>query len=134
MVLGLDDLLEQAAVESAFAAAESRQANLLAVHVQEATTAVETTLPPADCGFTSSKAQHILTSALARSRERRPRVSVRAEAMSGQPARILLQLSEMARLVVVGARGRGGFTGLLLGSVSQQLLHHAACPVLVVRN
>ena len=53
--------------------------------------------------------------------------------MTGQPARALLTLGESADLIVVGSRGRGGFTGLLLGSVSQGVLHHARVPVAVVR-
>lgn len=47
-------------------------------------------------------------------------------------ARALLDTAEGAELLVVGSRGRGGFTGLLLGSVSQQALHHGPCPVVVV--
>jgi nucleotide-binding universal stress UspA family protein len=50
------------------------------------------------------------------------------------PARALVDAAEGAWLVVVGSRGRGGVTGLLLGSVSSHLAHHAPCPVLIVRG
>lgn len=52
----------------------------------------------------------------------------------GQPARALTQEAGSDDLLVVGSRGRGGFAGLLLGSVSQQCTHHAPCPVVVVRS
>ncbi|GAA1388018.1 universal stress protein [Catellatospora chokoriensis] len=135
VVVGLDDLPEPGpVVEAAFAMAERRDANLVAVHVQEAAVVADAGPPVAGLETAQSRFQRIRTSALADGRVRHPGVSVRAETMSGRPGRILTQLSEMSQLIVVGARGCGGFTGLMLGSVSQQLLHHSACPVLVVRR
>ena len=52
--------------------------------------------------------------------------------IQGGAAEVLLDAAEGADLLVVGSRGRGGFTGLLLGSVGQQCAHHASCPVVIV--
>jgi nucleotide-binding universal stress UspA family protein len=61
-------------------------------------------------------------------------VEIRTHVVRGQPAEVLLNAAKDADLLVVGSRGRGGFKGLLLGSVSTQCVHHASCPVVVVRN
>lgn len=52
----------------------------------------------------------------------------------GPAAQVILEACKGAELVVVGSRGRGGFSGLLLGSVSNQVAHHATCPVAIVRS
>jgi nucleotide-binding universal stress UspA family protein len=57
---------------------------------------------------------------------------VRRHGLDGAPASLLVEFSTAVDLVVVGSRGRGGFSGLLLGSTSQAVLHHAVCPVMVV--
>ncbi|HEX4094225.1 MAG TPA: universal stress protein [Trebonia sp.] len=61
-------------------------------------------------------------------------VPVRAVVAEGNPARVLLDVAEGADLLVVGSRGHGGFTEALLGSVGQHCVHHAHCPVVVVRD
>jgi len=58
--------------------------------------------------------------------------SVRQVVAEGSAAGVLLDHAAAADLVVVGSRGRGGFAGLLLGSVSHQVAQHATCPVVIV--
>ena len=61
-----------------------------------------------------------------------PDLTVKRHVLDGTGAELLTEFSTATDLVVVGSRGRGGFRGMLLGSTSQAVLHHAACPVMVV--
>ena len=61
-------------------------------------------------------------------------VEVRSLVVQGFPAQVLLDACDGADLLVVGSRGHGGFAGALLGSVSQHCVHHAHCPVVVIRG
>ncbi|MGI5202448.1 universal stress protein [Spirillospora sp. CA-108201] len=65
-------------------------------------------------------------------RELHPDVKVEFDVVTGPPREVLMSAAQEARLLVVGSRGLGGFRGLLLGSVSHALVHHAPCPVAVV--
>ncbi|MEV4166690.1 universal stress protein [Nonomuraea dietziae] len=67
-------------------------------------------------------------------RERHQDVEVAEDLVKGHPAEVLRQAGERADLLVVGSRGRGGFAGLVLGSISQAMLHQAPCPLVVVRT
>jgi len=60
-------------------------------------------------------------------------VEIRRRMVRGRAADTLIAESDNASMLVVGSRGRGGFRGLLLGSVSQQITHHGSCPVVIVR-
>ena len=61
-------------------------------------------------------------------------VEIRRVVTEGPAARVLVEASEGATLLVVGSRGHGGFAEVLLGSVSQQCAHHARCPVVITRG
>jgi len=60
-------------------------------------------------------------------------VEIEQRVVEGAAGAVLVDESSQADLLVVGSRGHGGFTQLLLGSVGQQCAHHAACPVVIVR-
>jgi nucleotide-binding universal stress UspA family protein len=74
-----------------------------------------------------------LTADLAPWQQKFPDVKVEQLVRPGAAAGVLTDAAREALMVVVGTRGNGGFAGLRLGSVSQQVLHHATGPVLVAR-
>ncbi|QER90141.1 universal stress protein [Streptomyces tendae] len=141
VVVGVDGSgANSAAVDFAFREADLRDTPLVAVH---AWTAWNAALPapqdPAEPyanppGALAEEERRLLAEALAGHRERYPGVVVEQRVVHGPTREALIEAGRTARLTVVGARGRGGFTGLLLGSVSQALLHHAPSPVAVVRG
>jgi nucleotide-binding universal stress UspA family protein len=61
-------------------------------------------------------------------------VQVSAQIREGNAAQVLIDAAAGADLLVVGSRGHGGFTEALLGSVSQHCVHHAPCPVVILRD
>jgi nucleotide-binding universal stress UspA family protein len=71
---------------------------------------------------------------LATARQAHPGVTFRPRVVEGHPARVLVEASAGADLLVVGSRGHGEFAGMLLGSVSGHCVTNAHCPVLVLRG
>lgn len=131
----------EAAVEFAFTEAALRDVPLVALHVWNTWSArahEDPGDPPiavvADVDHLRAAEQRLLDETVAHRRENRPAIDVERRLVRSRIRPALIDASREAQLMVVGARGRGGFTGLLLGSVGQALLHHAHCPVTVVRG
>jgi nucleotide-binding universal stress UspA family protein len=138
VVVGVDGSPpSQAALGFAFEAAALRQVPLRAVHTWRAT--LRGLSEPAALRAREDRAEEVehrmvLSEALAGGRAAYPDVPVIDEAVQDHPVRALLGASGSASLLVIGARGAGGFPGLPLGSVAQGVLHQAGCPVCVVRD
>ncbi|MEW9529537.1 universal stress protein [Microbispora sp. NPDC049125] len=135
VVAGVDGSPAGAAVlDFAFAEAELRGARLRAVHAWSPWAAGAGLVPVPD-DFDDEKAEvRLLQDALAGHRERHPGVTVAEEVVRGHPVDALCRALDGADLLVVGSRGHGELAGLVLGSVSQALLHHARGPLAVVRT
>lgn len=134
VVVGLDgSAAGDHALRYAFDLAARTGAALLAVHARSDT---GPPWPGSDGETTTASAEaarRVLTEQLAGWPEKYPEVGVQRLVTREWPVPALLELGTRARTLVVGSRGRGGFTGLLLGSVSRALVNHAPCPVSVVR-
>jgi nucleotide-binding universal stress UspA family protein len=78
-------------------------------------------------------AHKMLDDAIEKVRGTFPEVTIKAIVIEGHPAPTLADASLGADLLVVGSRGRGEFSGMLLGSVSEYCTHHVSCPITIVR-
>ncbi|MFD5388894.1 universal stress protein, partial [Streptomyces sp. NPDC127074] len=85
-----------------------------------------------DEGAAVQECRRLLSETVAGRTADHPEVELRQEVVPGHPVQVLTEASEHTLGLVVGTRGHGGFTGLLLGSVSQGVTQHARCPVIAV--
>lgn len=99
-------------------------------HVPPAETLEAPTFNPADIEVEARKLVRDVIDEVVGDRTDAPAVETVIE--HGHSGRVLIDASDKADLLVVGSRGHGGFVGLLLGSVSTYVVHHARCPVVVV--
>ncbi|MGA8427191.1 MAG: universal stress protein [Candidatus Dormiibacterota bacterium] len=88
---------------------------------------------PANIQELADYCRKVVATEVAKASKAHPKVKLEAEIFEGTAAQALIEASARASMLVVGSRGHGGFVGLLLGSVSQQCVTHAHCPVVVVR-
>ncbi|MBH0781736.1 universal stress protein [Nocardia bovistercoris] len=138
VVVGIDGSpVSESAIAAGFAEASARGARLVAVHSwSDWGTGDFAGKHPVviDANQLETAEQAILAERLAGWQEKYPDVEVIRKVYLAGPTQTLMQWSARARLLVVGSRGRGGFTGLLLGSTSNYLVQHADCPVLVAHS
>ncbi len=138
VVVGVDgSATSRAAMEYAFAAADSRKVPLIAVHCWS---------DPSIDGPVPAYAADVLTVRQIQDEERElldreladwvkkyPDVRVQQAVIHDRPAAGLMDYAPFAQLIVVGSRGHGGVAGMLLGSTGQALIAHGTCPVVIVR-
>ncbi|PXY22328.1 universal stress protein [Prauserella muralis] len=136
VVVGVDGSpASEGAVAAAFEEAALRGARLVAVHAwSDAAVSSMFGVPEVPWDEIETSERVVLAERLAGWQERYPEVDVERVVTQDRPVRSLLHHAAQAQLLVVGSRGRGGFSGMLLGSTSNALVYTAPCPLLVMRG
>ncbi len=136
VVVGVDGSVgSTAALTFAFAEAAARHSELRAIYVFDAATLqTMATLPQADLLRLHVRAADTLHGLVTAHAEHSPNVEVCCEVLSGAPASTLTEAAVGAELLVLGSRGHGDVATLMLGSTSHTVLHHATCPVAIIRT
>jgi nucleotide-binding universal stress UspA family protein len=138
IVVGVDGSeLSDAAMTFACEAADARGVPLLAVHTWfdiDVSGVWAVPLSSIDWNWLQAEEERQLAERVSLWQAKYPHVDIQPLAIRARPSHALLEHAAGAQLVVVGSRGRGALAGLGLGSVSQAVLHHAECPVAVVRT
>jgi nucleotide-binding universal stress UspA family protein len=139
VVVGIDRTPEASeAIAFAFQLASDLRVDLTAIHTWNAPSlygAGAELLPmPTDVGTDVHEQHQALADDLATWQQKFPAVPLTIEAIPGRAAAVLVDASEHAEIVVVGSRQRQSVSGLILGSVSEKVLHHARCPVVIARG
>ena len=132
VLVGIDGSpASELATEIAFGQASRRAVELIALHAWSDVPAFD--LEGLDWSALVSAEERTFADSLVGWQERYPNVTVQRVVVCDEPARLLIEKSESAQLVVVGSHGRGGFDRLMLGSVSNTVLHSVRIPVIVAR-
>ena len=133
VVVGIDGSpASVGATEIAFEEASRRGVDLVAVHAWSDDSLFS--VPGVDWSAVVTGEEELLAQRLAGSAEDYPDVVVHRVVVRDQPARYLAEQAQNAQLLVVGSHGRGGFAGMLLGSVSAALVHTVTIPLIVARR
>jgi nucleotide-binding universal stress UspA family protein len=134
VVVGVDaSENSEAALHWALGEAERRSAHVLALHAWSFPAAANIGyLPTESVEMIRDAATTAVDDIVRRASGRYPGVKCEQVVTNGPAAQVLVEAAHGASLLVVGTRGRGGFTSLLLGSTSQQCAHHAPCPIVIV--
>jgi len=135
VLVGVDGTeVSEAAIRFAFEEADTRRLGLTALHAWQLPDAEFEVALPAEWAAAQERERAVLAERLAGWGEKYPDVDVIHKTRRADPASALVTEAAGAALTVVGSRGAGGFRGLLLGSVSHAVLHHAGSPVAIVRT
>lgn len=136
IVVGVDDSPESIeAIRLAVEFAHSSQRKLIAVHTWDAVPYLTSVLAgwTVDQSALGTGLEEMVKSLVSTQAAEYPDLEIEYVVEPGHPANVLVEMSEEASLIVLGSRGRGGFTGLLLGSTSHEVMRASRCPVLVTR-